>query len=108
MKTWKIAGINFDHMHMGDLLRMVHEHPHAQIVGVCDERPERMKSAISDFKISDSQVFTDYHRCVESTRPDLVILCPDNNVAKVLRTAGMDALIPIHQTETAAAAALAS
>jgi anti-anti-sigma factor len=38
----------------------------------------------------------------------LVILCPDNNVAKVLRTAGMDALIPIHETEAAATAALAS
>src|SRR5436190_20663977 len=38
----------------------------------------------------------------------LVILCPDNNVAKVLKTAGMDALIPIHQTEAAAMAALAS
>lgn len=39
---------------------------------------------------------------------NLVILCPDNNVAKVLKTAGMDALIPIHQTEAAAMAALAS
>ena len=38
----------------------------------------------------------------------LVILCPDNNVAKVLKTAKMDALIPIHQTESAAKAALAS
>jgi hypothetical protein len=35
-------------------------------------------------------------------------VCPDNNVAKVLKTAGMDALIPIHQTETDATAALAS
>ena len=39
---------------------------------------------------------------------NLVIVCPDNNVAKVLKTAGMDALIPIHQTEAAAVAALAS
>jgi anti-sigma B factor antagonist len=39
---------------------------------------------------------------------NLVILCPDNNVAKVLKTAGMDALIPIHQSEAAAIAALAS
>jgi anti-sigma B factor antagonist len=38
----------------------------------------------------------------------LVILCPDNNVAKVLKTAKMDALIPIHQSESAAAAALSS
>jgi anti-sigma B factor antagonist len=38
----------------------------------------------------------------------LVILCPDNNVAKVLKSAGMDTLIPIHQTENAATAALSS
>jgi anti-anti-sigma factor len=38
----------------------------------------------------------------------LVILCPDNNVSKVLKTAGMDALIPIHRTESAATAALKS
>jgi hypothetical protein len=35
-------------------------------------------------------------------------VCPDNNVAKVLKTAGMDSLIPIYQTEAAATAALAS
>lgn len=38
----------------------------------------------------------------------LVILCPDNNVAKVLKSAGVDALIPIHRTEAAATAALTS
>jgi anti-anti-sigma factor len=38
----------------------------------------------------------------------LVILCPDNNVAKVLKTAGTDTLIPIHHSEGAATAALAS
>jgi anti-anti-sigma factor len=38
----------------------------------------------------------------------LVILCPDNNVAKVLKTAGTDILIPTFQNEDAAAAAVAS
>jgi anti-anti-sigma regulatory factor len=38
----------------------------------------------------------------------LVILCPDNNVAKVLKSAGMDTLIPVHHTEAAATAAVAS
>lgn len=77
-RIFRVAGINFDHFHMGDLLRMTHEHPRAQIVGICDEHAgaERMKSAISNFKISDSSVFTDYRRCIEQTKPDLVILCP--------------------------------
>ncbi len=35
-KKWRIAGINFDHFHMGDLLRQTSEHPNAEIVGICD------------------------------------------------------------------------
>lgn len=72
----KIAGINFDHMHMGDLLRMVHDHPNAEITAICDEQPERMASAIANFGIPADRVFTDYRQCLEQTRPDLVILCP--------------------------------
>ncbi len=75
-KIWKVAGINFDHMHMGDLLRQVHEHPQAEIVGISDERPARMAYAISNFAIPRERVFSDYKRCLGHTRPDLVILCP--------------------------------
>lgn len=76
MKTWRIAGINFDHFHMGDLLRMVHEHPAAEIVAISDEQPERMVDAAQKFGLSEGQVFTDYRACLEQTRPDVVILCP--------------------------------
>jgi len=67
-RKWKIAGINFDHMHMGDLLRRVHEHPHAEIVGICDENPARMQSAIAAFGVPAERVFTDYRACLEQTR----------------------------------------
>jgi len=75
-RTWKIAGINFDHFHMGDLLRLVHEHPHAEICAISDEQPERMAEAQRNFGLSDAQVFTDYRTCLEQTRPDMIILCP--------------------------------
>lgn len=75
-RTWKIAGINFDHMHMGDLLRMTHDHPQAEIVGVCDEMPARMETAARNFSIPADRQFADYRECLEKTRPDLVILCP--------------------------------
>ncbi len=75
-KRWKVAGINFSHMHMGDLLRNVLDHPEAEIVGVCDEQRDSMTAAIDALKIDSSKVFTDYKECMESTRPDLVILCP--------------------------------
>jgi predicted dehydrogenase len=76
MKTWRIAGINFDHFHMGDLLREVSEHPHAEIVGISDEQPERMVDAARKFGLTGEQVFTDYRACLEQTKPDIVLLCP--------------------------------
>ncbi len=76
MKRWKIAGINFDHMHMGDNLRMAFEHPRVDIVALSDEDPERMVDAAREFKISEENCYTDYRRCLEATEPDLVLLCP--------------------------------
>lgn len=75
MARWRVAGINFDHMHMGDLLRMAHEHD-AEIVAVCDRDAGRMASAIENFGLDPSRVFTDVDTCIEQARPDLVILCP--------------------------------
>ena len=76
MSKWKMAGINFEHMHMGDNLRMAFKHEDVEIVGLCDERPERMQSAIDNFAIPADRVFSDYRECLESTRPDIVLLCP--------------------------------
>lgn len=76
MKKWRIAGINFDHMHMGDNLRMAFEHPNVEIVGICDEEPQRMETAKKNFNIADDKVFTDYRACLDKTKPDIVILCP--------------------------------
>jgi glucose-fructose oxidoreductase len=72
----RVAGINFDHMHMGDLLRMAFDHPQAEIVGICDENPGRMEMAIRNFKIPGQCVFTNVDECMEKARPDFVILCP--------------------------------
>ena len=72
----KVAGINFDHMHMGDLLRMCHQHKNVEIAGICDADPARMESAIRNFGIPAERIFTDPHECLEKTRPDFVVLCP--------------------------------
>lgn len=72
----RVAGINFDHFHMGDLLRMAHDHPQVEIVGACDETPARMREAIHNFAIPNDRVFTDLDECLEQTKPDFAILCP--------------------------------
>ena len=63
MKTFKVVGINFDHMHMGDLLRRAFIHPNVEIAGICDTRPDRMASVISSFDIPKNRVFSDYRKC---------------------------------------------
>jgi predicted dehydrogenase len=75
-KTWRIAGINFDHFHIGDLLRMAVQHPKAEVVGISDEQPQRMEEVIRKLRIPHECAFTDYRECLETKRPDLVILCP--------------------------------
>ncbi|NIL95699.1 MAG: Gfo/Idh/MocA family oxidoreductase [Planctomycetales bacterium] len=76
MAKWKLAGVNFDHFHMGDNLRMAQDHPDVEIVGIADEKRERMQEAVRTFGMADQRVFTDYRRCLEVTRPDIVLLCP--------------------------------
>jgi glucose-fructose oxidoreductase len=56
MRTWRVVGISFEHIHMGDLLREVHEHPNAEIAGVCDPDRTRMADAIANFSISPDRV----------------------------------------------------
>ena len=76
MRKWRIVGVSFEHMHMGDLLREAYEHPNAEIVGVCDENEARMADAVSSFAIPRERVFRDVAQCVQEARPDLAILCP--------------------------------
>jgi glucose-fructose oxidoreductase len=76
MPRWKIAGISFDHMHMGDNLRMAHLHPEVEIVGLCDEKPERMRPAAEAFGIPLHRLYTDEQKLFEETKPDIALLCP--------------------------------
>ncbi len=73
---YRVAGVNFDHMHMGDLLHQVSEHHSAEIVGIADVSPERMQSTIARFGLAEEKVFTDWRACLERTKPDIVLLCP--------------------------------
>jgi glucose-fructose oxidoreductase len=76
MKTWRVVGINFDHMHMPNLLSHVAEHPCAEIVGICHEDREKMKKTADHFQIPTQQIYTDYEKCLDETQPDIVLLCP--------------------------------
>ena len=69
MARHRVLGISFDHMHMGDLLRQVAEHPDAEIAGIYDPDPARMAAAIENFAIPPERVFTDLAACLARPAP---------------------------------------
>lgn len=75
MAKFRITGISFDHMHMGDLLRCVHDHPNAEIAGIFDPDRSTMQRAIDTFGIPEDRVFIDFDTCMRVAKPDLAILC---------------------------------
>jgi predicted dehydrogenase len=97
MREWRVVGTSFEHMHMGDLLREVHEHANAEIAGVCDQSEARMAEAIANFAISPERVFANVAQCVRGARPDLAILCPATarhaDVVEEVAALGVDILI---------------
>lgn len=76
MKKLKVVGINFDHMHMGDLLRMALGCPEVEVVGVSDEQAERVYPVLERLGLPRSMFVADYRALLEGTKPDLALLCP--------------------------------
>jgi predicted dehydrogenase len=76
MSKFKIVGINFDHMHMGDLLKQAMNNPNVEIVGVSDHVEGRAQGVLDQLKLSQSLFVSDYRKLIETTKPDLIILCP--------------------------------
>ena len=72
---YRVVGINFDHMHMGDLLREVSEHPDAEIAGIYHPDRAKMESAVQKLGIPNDRVFTDLDACLSKARADLAIVC---------------------------------
>ena len=72
----KVVGINFSHMHMGDLLRMAKNNADVEIVGVSNEEPDRAKGVLDQLGLPQSLFVSDYRHLMERTKPDLAILCP--------------------------------
>lgn len=75
MTRFRIVGISFDHMHMGDLLRQVHDHPEAEIAGLFDPDRARMQGAADSFGIAEDRLFTDFDACMAAGPYDMAILC---------------------------------
>lgn len=76
MAKHRIVGINFDHMHMGDLLRLVVDHPDAEVVGVWHEEPSKPTEVLERLGLPQSLRYDDWRQCIEQSKPTAAIVCP--------------------------------
>ncbi|QPV61273.1 Gfo/Idh/MocA family oxidoreductase [Halosimplex litoreum] len=80
--AWRFVGANFDQMHQNRNLEWVRDHPDAELVGVCDERPRTstgsIERAVEELEIPDEAVFSGLDDCLAATDPDVVLGCPRN------------------------------
>lgn len=75
-RRWKVAGVNFDHFHMGDNLRMAVEHPQVDLVGLYDDDSSRIIPVARGLGISEALIYDNCEQLIETTKPDIVLLCP--------------------------------
>ncbi|MEM7806522.1 MAG: Gfo/Idh/MocA family oxidoreductase [Planctomycetota bacterium] len=75
MSRHRIVGINFDHMHMGDLLRLVVDHPDAEVVGVWHREPNEPRQVLDRLGLPASLVYDDWRRCMEESKPTAALVC---------------------------------
>ncbi|MEM6550757.1 MAG: Gfo/Idh/MocA family oxidoreductase [Planctomycetota bacterium] len=75
MSRHRVVAINFDHMHMGDLLRLVVEHPDAEVVGVWHHEPDTPREVLGRLGLDESLIFDDWRACMEQASPTVAIVC---------------------------------
>ncbi|MGF1634170.1 MAG: Gfo/Idh/MocA family protein [Phycisphaerae bacterium] len=75
MSATRIVGVSFDHMHIGDLLRLAKDHPDAQIVGVWHHEPNEPHAVLERLGLDKSLYFADFDEMMRSTKPDMAIVC---------------------------------
>ncbi|MEZ6136538.1 MAG: hypothetical protein R3C53_16705 [Pirellulaceae bacterium] len=92
-QKYRVVGISFEHMHMGDNLRMAAEHPACEIVGICDNVPARMSDARQAFSLSDDQVFTDWQHCIGAALSE-TLFCITYCQPRAIMPCGLNAWLP--------------
>ncbi len=71
----RLVGINFDHMHMGDLLRGAMDHAGVEIVGLWHTDRNQPEEVCETLKLSTDLIFDDLDDCMRTGKPDFAVLC---------------------------------
>ncbi len=71
---YRVVGVGFDHMHIGDQLALAFANPAAEVVGAFDASPARARTVLDDLGV-DVPVFADLDELLEETVPEIAFVC---------------------------------
>lgn len=93
--TYRVAAVAFDHMHVGDQIRVTQAHPRAEITCVFDTDRSRMDAVCDDLGVGPALRFLDLEAMLAEARPDIVFVCSptDQHLDYVRRLAPNDITI---------------
>lgn len=72
---YRVAAVAFDHMHIGDQIRVAQLYPDADLVGVYDTDRQRMDAVCDDLGVPQELRYTDVSEMMAQSRPDVVFVC---------------------------------
>ena len=110
---FRVVGVGFDHMHIGDQLASALAHPQAELVGLWDSDAERARVVLDDLGV-DLPVHDDIDRLLADTSPHIAFVCSTTaehpNIVERLAAAGVHVIIekPLADSPDAAARIVAT
>lgn len=95
-QAYRVIGVGFDHMHIGDQLRTAMRHPLAEAVGVYDAQPSRAKAVLDELGI-DVPIQRSMPDLIEQVHPDIAFVCSTTaehvDLAATLNSAGVAVIL---------------
>lgn len=73
-RTYRVVGVGFDHMHIGDQLAVALAHPSAEVVGAFHSGGPRAQSVLDDLDLPVAASI-DLDQMIAETRPDIAFVC---------------------------------
>lgn len=74
-RLWRVAVIGFSHMHAGDQVQLILDHPEAELVGLWDQRRSPVETVVADLGLDERLIFDDLDDALQRGRPDIAVIC---------------------------------
>lgn len=96
---YRVAGVAFDHMHIGDQIKVAQDHHDCELTGVFDTDRARMDAICDDLGVAPELRHLDLEEMLAAAKPDIVFVCSptDQHLEYVRRLAPLGVMIVLEK-----------